>query len=442
MTQANFSQYNINNTAQSQYLNPAFRPSSKVGISIAPFSNLLNVQFLHTGFALKDAFTPRTNSDTLDLTLGKLVDNLNKVNYLDFNMQNELLAFQVTTKKTSVNFTVNSVFRSGFSYPKDLLRFAYYGNGGEEYLGKRVAFDNIGFDALWYLEFGVGLNRKIGDKLTVGAKVKFLKGIASFQTAESQFGLYTDPKTYALEVDGAMALNYNNLAALEGLQNNSSDLGAIYDSVSTTKNIGLGLDLGATFQLTKKIMLSASVIDLGAIKWKDNVTNYKVNPFTFEYKGVDVDKYLNDTSDYFQELVDSLTQLTTVVTTHNTYSTKLYSKFYIGGSYDLTKFLNVGAVWYNSFNPGRYITALNLSGNVKLKHWIGVSGNVSFYNYKDVNLGAGINLRGGPFQIYFMTDNVLSVMYPEAAKNVHFNFGMSFQIGKTKEYKKKGLSIL
>ena len=442
ITQPNFSQYNINNTAQSQYLNPAFRPSSKVGISIAPFSNLFNIQFLHTGFALDDVLEPRTNSDTIDINLDNLLDNLNEVNYLDFNMQNEFLAFHITTRKTNINFTFNNIVKSGFSYPKDLLKFAYYGNGGEEFLGKRVSFDNLGVDVLMYLEFGLGLNRKIGKKLTVGAKFKYLIGVANLQTAHSQFGFYTDPKTYALQVDGAMEFNYNNLVAIENLNNNFSDPTYVFKNIIGTKNKGFAYDFGATYQLTKKIQLSASVIDLGKIDWNENVTNYKVAPFTFEYKGIDVNKYLNDTSDYFQELADSLEKITTVTTSHDSYSTKLYSKFYVGGNFDITKFLNVGAVWYNSFNPSRYITALNLSGNVKLKHWIGFSANISFYNYKDVNVGTGINVRGGPLQLYFMTDNIFAIIDPEGTKNIHFNFGMSFQIGKSHDYKSKGLSIL
>jgi len=108
-SQSNFSLYQLNNTAQAQYLNPAFRSSAKIGISVAPFSNLFNIQVLHTGFTLDDALATRPNSDSLDLTPAKLIDRLNDVNYLDFNTRNEFIAVTVTTKKTTINFTVNSV---------------------------------------------------------------------------------------------------------------------------------------------------------------------------------------------------------------------------------------------------------------------------------------------------------------------------------------------
>jgi len=39
--------------------------------------------------------------------------------------------------------------------------------------------------------------------------------------------------------------------------------------------MGLGMDIGATYDLTDRIVLSASLTDLGFIRWNKDVTNLK-----------------------------------------------------------------------------------------------------------------------------------------------------------------------
>lgn len=432
ISQANFSLYQLNNTAQSQYLNPAFRSSAKVGVSIAPFSSFLNLQFLNSGFALDDALATRPNSDSLDLTPENLVDNLNDVNYLDFNLRTELAAFILTTKKSTFSFTAGAIVNAGVSYPKDLLRLAFYGNGGPEFLGQRAAIDNLGVDALGYLEFGAGYNRKIGDKLVVGGKLKYLVGLANIQTERMQAGITTDATTYELALDGAARINTSNTAFFDDL----SDPMALLNNLKVTNNHGIGLDLGATYALNDRINLSASIIDLGAITWRDDVTNYEIEEFSFNYKGIDVIEFLNDSTAVFDAISDSLETASDIKETNNKYSTNLFTKAYLGGNFEITDFFNVGLVWFSSFNPSRYMTAVNVSANVKLSHWLSATANYGLYSYRDSNIGLGASVRTGPIQFFVMTDNVFAAINPQSAKNWHVNFGMSIQVGKSQEYKK------
>jgi len=45
------------------------------------------------------------------------------------------------------------------------------------------------------------------------------------------------------------------------------------------------------------------------------------------------------------------------------------------------------------------------------------------------NLGVGLGFRGGPFQIYAATDNVISPFYPSRAKNMNLRVGINFILG-------------
>ena len=433
--QSNFTQYQLSNTAQAQYLNPAFRSSSKVGISVFPLSNFFNFQALNTGFAIDDALSTRPNSDSLDLTPEKLLNELNDVNYLDLNIRSELFGLMITTKKMTFNFTVGSVFNSGVSYPKDLLRLAFYGNGSEQFLGKRASIDNLGVDALAYLETGFGFNRKIGEKLVVGGKFKYLIGIGSVQTEQLTAGLFTDSVTYELEADFSGTINTSNSESLQTTVSSFNPF-SVLGSISQTGNNGYGFDLGATYQLTEKINLSASVIDLGRIRWRENTTNYHIEDAKYKFSGIDLFQYLTDTSAVTDDILDSIRTLATIQESNSAYTTRLYSKFYVGGNFNVLKPLNLGVVWYNSFNPTRYITGLNLSANLMIRHWISASANYSVYNYRDSNIGLGLSLRAGPFQFFAMSDNLFAITKPESTKNLHLSFGFSIQVGKSAKYDK------
>ncbi len=431
--QESFSLYNMNNIAQSQYVNPAFRPSSKVGVSFSPFSNFVSFNVLHSGFALDDILQSRQNSDSLDLTIENALSKMAEVNYFDLDLRNEFFALNITGRRTGFNFTVNHILHSSFSYPKGLVELLYYGNGNAETIGRRLSFDNLGYNLSSYFEFAFGLNQRIGNRLVIGGKFKYLVGTASVETETSHFGLTTDAKTFDLTVDGQARINTANSAGF--FEDSGPNVSSVFSALSGVKNNGIAIDLGFTYDLTQKIHLSGSILDLGSIKWQESVENYTIEPFEFEYNGIDLVRYLEDSNKVFDEIIDSLETLTDIKTTNNSYRTALNSRFYLSGSYDVVKMLNLGLTWFNSFRSSQYRTSVNVSANLKLKHWVTMTGNYSIYNYGNSNFGLGVSLRLGAFQVYGMSNSMIALFRPESTRRLDFNLGMSFQIGKTPEYK-------
>jgi hypothetical protein len=68
----------------------------------------------------------------------------------------------------------------------------------------------------------------------------------------------------------------------------------IKDNLLNTKNMGFGLDIGATYNISEKIMVSAALTDLGFIKWKTDVTNLQAKG-RFEFSGIDLSDFINGT---------------------------------------------------------------------------------------------------------------------------------------------------
>jgi outer membrane protein OmpA-like peptidoglycan-associated protein len=280
-----------------------------------------------------------------------------------------------------------------------------------------------------YVEYGLGYNRDVNDKLTVGGRIKFLSGIANLQTVRSQFGISTDPTSFDLTIDGGMRLNSSNLdtTALK-------DPFKIAQSAFSFKNSGLALDLGASYQLSQKLQLNASLLDLGYIRWTTNVTNYISSDVSYTFKGIDLNDSLSS-----KHLTDTLTKVFNQHQEHDSYTTKLHTKFYLGAKYEFNKNFYSSALLYNEIVASKYTAGLSVAINARLKNWLYASLNYSAYGRSYNNVGFGFNIKGGPIQFYVMSDNILAFLNPEKAKHVHASFGMNIVIGPRRDKDEDGI---
>ncbi len=439
LSQKSFTLYHLNETAQSNYLNPGFKQKNRVYISLP--MGMQNISVLNSGFKLSDILQTRPQDDSLYLTPSLAISKMAKLNYINMEMSNEIFGLGFRLKKSYFSMNVTNRFQSRVSYTKDMFSFAFEGNGGE-FLGKRAAFDGLGVDLMSYLEYGIGYNRDVNEKLTVGGRVKILSGIANIQTNKSQFGISTDATSFDLTIDGGYQVNTSNLDSLS--TNSSTNYSPILDALGASaklatsafdfKNFGLAFDLGASYRLTKKIELNASLLDLGYIKWASNVTNYASNDFKYTFTGINLNDSLAK-----DKLQDTLSGIFKQKQTHDSYSTKLHTKFYLGGKYQFNNFFSTSALLYNEIVASKYTAGISIAMNTRLKNWLYASVNYSAYGRSYNNIGFGLNLKGGPLQFYVMTDNILAIINPENAKHVHASFGLNIVIGPKRDKDEDGV---
>lgn len=426
--QRNFTLYQFQNTHQSLHLNPAFRPNIKTytsaGLGLASFG------VTHTGFKLNDLLVPRPIDDSLVLNVGNAIDQMAELNRISFDFHNELFGLGIRLKKTHLMFSATLKNQFDFFYPKDLFRFVFEGNGGS-LLGQRANLDGLGFKLNVFMEYAGGFNRTfLDDKLSVGARVKVISGLFNAHTPRSQLGIHTNDTTFDITIDGAMTLNTSYLNPL--LDRNY--IGA-YRNGFNFRNVGFGLDLGAQYQLTNEVELSASLIDLGFIRWDANNRNFVSNDVNFTFQGIDLNQFLSDSTDYFNHFLDSVQGVLNATENSNAYRTSLNTRFFVGGRVKLTPALYANALWFNEFILGKYIPGLAVGATFQLGEVLTLSGNYILFGRFAQNLGVGVNLRVGSFQFFTMTDNLLGILNLQGARNLHFNVGMSTSIGKP--YKKK-----
>lgn len=437
-SQQDFTLYNMPQVPQSSHANPSTIPNAKVNISLPLLVPNIYYSGSNSGFRLADAFQ-RRDDDSLVINMENMLSKLKPKNYLVQNLDIELLNVGVRIKeKNYVSFSVIEKLNATVTYPKDLFVLIWEGNG-KSLLGNRTSFDGLGLDFNHYREYGIQYARKVDDKLTIGGKLKYLYGMENIWTETSEIGLTTDASSFDLEYDVNMAIHTSGFAQYADTNNSVAFSASNY--LFGKQNKGYGLDVGARYKLNDQIELSASIVDFGRITWKDDTKNYNVNG-SFKFTGLDIlDLFAsvdtsniqinnNDTASATELLIDSIRSSIEFDDNTESYTTRLPTKIYAGGTFALNENNKIGLLGYGIFTKGRFRPALSASYNLTVKKWFSASVSYSVYQRGYSNLGLGFAINGGFFQFYMVTDNALWPFYPDQFRNGHLRTGVNYTIGR------------
>jgi hypothetical protein len=199
--------------------------------------------------------------------------------------------------------------------------------------------------------------------------------------------------------------------------------------------------------VNKKTELSASIIDLGMIGWKSNVTRLTESG-SFPYRGIN----LNDNSQNppvisnLQSVIDVLSHDIKSAfapdTTGTSFATLLPVKIYFGVDYQLNDAINVSGLSRVRIIGSTIHTSLTASANTMIWNRLSLSASYSIMESTFDNLGLGVGIKGGPFQIYAATDNLISPFYPSKARNMNLRIGINFIFNDDNSSSGKNGSVL
>lgn len=421
--QQDLTMFNFNDIPQSSYANPANQFNGKFFIGL-PFLSSTYYSISNSGFAYSDFI--KKDGDSLRLDFNSMISELEEKNFLSFNTKIDLLSFGFKIgERTQIMFNATENINFRFRYTKDLITFIHKGNTA--FADNTANLEGTGFSANYYREFGLGVSHQFGDKLRVGARFKYLYGIANLDSKKTDVTLVTDPNTYALTANADVLINSSG-----SLDSTSEQDGFI----SGNDNGGFGLDLGMNYEVTKRLSINASVIDLGYINWGSNVSNLTIDKGEYTFDGIEIDAFSpqEDSSNTspFDRITDSLKEAFNVRETNEAYNTPLVGRIYIGANYKLSEKLMVGGVAQSEFYKGSIRPSLTANANYKLTKWIGLGASYSMINRSFNNLGVGINLNPGPVQIYVVSDNILSGFRPQHARHAQVRLGLNLIFGSEK----------
>lgn len=412
---------------QSSFSNPANQFNGK-GFLGLPFISSNYYSISNSGFAYSDFI--KKDGDSLQLDFNSLLNELNEEDYLAFQAKIDLLSFGFKIgKRTQITANITENIGLKFSYTKDFISFIDKGNLGFD--DNTANFDKLGIQASYYREFGLGISHQFGTKLQLGARFKYLYGIANFDSKKIDLALSTDPTTYAITANADIEFNTSG----------NLDINDPGESASETflgnNNTGYAIDFGANYELSKKLNLSASVLDLGFIEWKSNVNNYIIEDGEYIFNGLAIDAFApqGDTgASVFGRIEDSLKQSFNLQETQNSYTSNLAGRIYAGAHYKYNEKLQVGALLQSEFFKNTINPSVTINANYKLLKWITIASSWTYINGSYNNIGFGLNLNPGPIQIYLVSDNILSGFRPQHARHAQFRVGINLIFGSKKTH--------
>lgn len=431
LAQRNYTMYNLKSLPQSHYFNASSRGDNKLYISIP--LGMQSFGFMNTGFTFNQAVVEGSD-DSLYISPTEIIDKLKPLNYAEFTLQNELLGLSFGTKNQYFSFSAIARSNMLWTYPKDFIVLLFEGNG-ESLLGKRADMNGLGLTLNTYYEYGFGYNIRLLNRITTGARLKILNGIANVSTRKSQLGLTTNEDDYSLTFDGALDLRTSGIVPiLQGestlLQRAGSPLGM--------NNPGMAIDLGTTVKLSDKLTISAAFNDMGFIRWKEEVFNYRKDELNYTFEGIDIRQSIRD-STYFEKLGDTLAEILELEKDNEAYTQKLPMRMVTGARYQLTKQIQGYATLFGDFNNTKYRPTILLGGSFSLKNWFRVNMHYMATTHSYGNLGLGLYLRGAGIQYFVVTDNIIGALNWSGSKNFHVSTGLALTFGKPKEEDSRSL---
>jgi hypothetical protein len=241
-----------------------------------------------------------------------------------------------------------------FSFLKEGLNAA-----GDEF---SYNFKDASANAFAFAQAGVGVSYPLHPSFVVGAKVKFLLGIANAQVEIEDMNLNFAHDRWSVQSQASMLLSYPG-------QRIKYDSDGVFSGIQTdgprsyVNGSGVGLDLGLTFapDFLNKFTFSAALVDLGSIRWNKNI-RLATNPSDVLITDDSRSSSLDNFGDVFDELSDSMEDFMAFREQgdNQTATTRLGSRFNLGVEYAASSKLNLGFLATTRYDPVETVSEYTL----------------------------------------------------------------------------------
>lgn len=406
------------NLWQANRLNPAFLPDAKLVIGLPSLSNQLNLDNNGIGDWVSEN-GPR-------ITLDRALNNLEAENTLRNAFELETVSVGAYFNDWHISVHHALKLDAVIDFPKTLAQVI--GSGNAQFIGETVDLSH-NYQAFSYSEFGLGIGYQVSDQLSIGARIKYLNGIGDISTERGSLFLTTDEEIYELSLNADYRVNASSLLDYNGLDDTESivQLNDLKINELFTSNNSIALDFGAHLQLDGW-HIGLSILDIGGIKWTENVRNYTAND-TYEYSGLDLVSAYLENEVVAQTVLDSLNQVFSVEETQNSYRTLLPRTAYVHLSHEWEDNWQAGIVLFGEWYQDQFSPALSLQAQRRFGKLLNVGASYSMYDGRFDQLGINAQTQIGPVQLYAMTHQIVGLLRPRESSALDFRVGANLLFG-------------
>ena len=433
--------YFMEGTHYRQQLNPALAPGR--GYLNLPVIGTFNASVNSSTLGYQDVMDIIDNSEGGDFFKSDaFINKLDNLNNLNVNLSTDILSAGWYKGKNFWSFNIGLRNDIGASIPKGMFEFMREMDGLSaddnlerlSNINQKVGHQSLEINS--YAEVGVGLARNITERLTVGARVKALLGVGNLKLDINNITVNSNLSGYNTgdlnDLNGRAEIRVDatleNSSKLIELSEDDGVIDEIEFGTFGLAGYGLGIDLGASYKLMDKLTLSASLLDLGFMKWSKNNTSVAKATANQSYD-------LTNSSDRY-EFVDKVASgevlnfdmlnMTLDKSAQKDRSTSLTSTLVLGAEYELLgDLLAVGALYTGRFAKPETLNELTLSANIRPKNNLNLALSYSLWQGSGKTFGVAAKL--GP--IFVGTDYMF---FGKDTKNLNAYIGFSLPLNKQK----------
>ncbi|QZE13120.1 hypothetical protein K4L44_11020 [Halosquirtibacter laminarini] len=420
-------------------VNPAYKLDSRSTFFTLPVLNYTDIQFTTGNLNFSNITTQTDGKNIIDFDL--IQQNMGDKEIISLNTEIGLFGIGIKSRNSYYSFQVKEKAMGYFQFEPGLAKLITEGtsivyNNDIPQKFTDINTGNIGINMVHYREFSLGYDRIINENINVGVRGKFLFGMAGIQG--DNFNIRTSSNNLS-SIDIYTAGKINVAAPIEYTMKKDDNGKEYVDDIDTnfdsgyftnTENFGFGVDLGITYKLDSCWSFGLSVVDLGAISFKNSSQIYQ--EAHYNYSGIDVSNSVNNNNENYQDLedasdnlVDEIKESFRVRKRGDNFSMTLPMKLFVTSTYRHNKWLSAGFLGkYQSFNDISE-TMMQLSTTISCKP-LQFTTNYSYSNLSGSMIGMGGSLKLGVFQIYAVTDNILTYINPKKARLGSVRLGMNF----------------
>jgi len=413
---------------QSSYINPTVLPEHTFSLGLPGVSSIYT-QFISNGFRPGKVISFK--NDTTHIDPNKLLAELKDKNLIYSGTSLDIFHLRLKIRNGYYWFGMRNNLNVSFQYPKDFIELALRGNAS--FIGKSLDFSNLNVNMTLYNEYSFGMAKEF-NKWVFGGRISLLQGLSSVRFVPKSLNIKIDTMMFRQTFNADASLDMAGIpmnSAGDPSFDHAQEMSYLTDYLTNFKNRGFSLSAGVTYKLNDKLKFSASFYDLGFINWKDSVVNYTLKGQS-SFSGLDaLQAYLNGSDIGADTIIDSMLDDFTRDTINKSYKTYLSPKFNVSVSYNLFRRTTVGLSASAVYNKKLY-PAVTLGLSQGVGRFLNLLTTIS-YNQKTINnLGVGLVIKPGPFQIYLITDNIYPAINPESFTNVNIRVGMNIVFGRVK----------
>ncbi|MFK7814655.1 MAG: DUF5723 family protein [Maribacter sp.] len=443
--------YDFTEIPQSLLLNPGSQTDFKWYAGI-PGASGISAQVGSSGLSAFDLFA----NDGIDINTKvreSILNGIKDKDELSATIQLELINFGFRGSDSNVFYSLGIyVETDAIAYwPKDYLILALEGNA--DWLNYRFDLGDLKTRGEMINVFHIGVNKKLNNKFTVGARGKLYSSIFDFSSSQNTGFFVNRPGQNNLlssTFNADMEWRTSGFNSLKVADRDDNIPNRIVKRGFFGGNLGLGLDLGFTYQFNKQTVITASLLDLGFIYNTNDVENYTLNG-EVSTEGVEVilpGDALDPNRDFWQDLVDNIEEIVPFENNFDNYITFRPTKLYASLRYNWgeqearskavdcdcgpnaassarpPKFANgIGSQLYVINRPRGLQTALTAFYQRRFGNVMAVKATYTADKFSKTNIGVGLSFQAGPVNLYAMADNLLEY------RNIANSRYASFQLG-------------